>query len=124
MEIINLAILIMVALVLIVALLAWFIGTRRSHVQASDEFRKQTADARIDPGEQEASIISEQIEGMVRRTLLAHPDLADIQLDFATAADETLHIWVNGQEYSAVENIPDARIQGAVREAVAHFNRR
>jgi hypothetical protein len=123
MDVVNLAILIMIALVLIVALMAWFIGTRQSHVKMSDEIREQIADARIDPGEMEASTVAEQIEEMVRRALAAYPDLADAQLDFATAADETLHIWVRGQEYTAVEAIPDSRIQTAVREAVARFNR-
>jgi hypothetical protein len=122
-EIINLAILIMVALVLIVALLAWFIGTRRSRVKMSEEIREQIADARLDPGEQAASTVAEQIEEMARHSLAAYPDLADTQIDFATAADESLHIQVNGVEYLSVESIPDPRIQTAVREAVARFNR-
>jgi hypothetical protein len=123
MPIINLAILITVALVLVVALLAWFIGTRRSHVKMSREIREQIADARLDPGEQEASTVAEQIEEMVRQSLAKHPDLADLQLDFATVEDASLHIRVNGQDYTSVESIPDLRVQTAVREAVARFNR-
>jgi hypothetical protein len=123
MQTVNLAILIMVALVLVVALFAWFIGTRRSRVRMSEDIQAQIADARIDPGEQEASTIAEQIEEMVHRSLAAYPDLADTLLDFATAADESLHIRVNEQDYTSIESVPDPRIQAAIREAVARFNR-
>ena len=119
MPVVNLAILIMVALVLVIALLAWFIGTRRSRVEMDEQIRAQIADARIDAGEQESSVVAEQTEEMVRKSLAAYPDLSDIKLDFGTVADGTLDIWVGEQKYSDPADLPDPRI----RDAVAKFNR-
>jgi len=123
MPVVNLAILIMVALVLVIALLAWFIGTRRSRVKMDQQIRAQIADARIDAGEHESSLVAEQIEEIVRKSLAAYPDLSGIKLDFGTVADGTLDIWVGDHQYSDAEDVPDLRIRDAIREAVAKFNR-
>jgi len=123
MPVVNPAILIMVALVLVIALLAWFIGTRRSRVKMDQQIRAQIADARIDAGEHESSLVAEQIEEIVRKSLAAYPDLSGIKLDFGTVADGTLDIWVGDHQYSDAEDVPDLRIRDAIREAVAKFNR-
>ena len=123
MPVVNPAILIMVALVLVIALLAWFIGTRRSRVKMDQQIRAQIADARIDAGEHESSLVAEQIEEIVRKSLAAYPDLSGIKLDFGTVADGTLDIWVGDHQYSDAEDVPDPRIRDAIREAVAKFNR-
>jgi hypothetical protein len=81
------------------------------------------SDARIDPGEKIASPISEEIESLVQAELKAQPDLAGRQIDFATAADGSLAIWVDGVAYHEVADIPDERIRQAVQKAVASFNK-
>jgi len=82
-----------------------------------------TAGIKFDPDEFRASPISEQIEGMVKLRLQAYPDLSQVDLAFGTAMDGSLDIWVDGERYQAVENIPDARIRKAVAEAVTAFNK-
>lgn len=81
------------------------------------------SDAKIEEGEQASSLVSEQIEEMVKQRLAVYPDLADIKLDFATAFDESLEIRVNDQRYATVDDIPDERIRTAVEEAARTFNR-
>jgi hypothetical protein len=80
--------------------------------------------ARIDPGEQEASLVSEQIESMVQAELAAYPDLADAQLDFGSAADGSLVIWYQGQKYVGVDQVPEPRLRQAIERAVDAFNKR
>jgi hypothetical protein len=122
MPVVNLPILIAVALVLIIALLAWFIGTRQSRVRPSEVTRQAIADARIDPGEHEASVIAEQIEEMVRRSLAAHLDLATMNFDLGTGSDGGLVFWINEVAYEDAAAIPDPRIREAVAAAVKQFN--
>jgi len=80
-------------------------------------------DARIDPGEKVASPMSEEIESLVQAELKSHPDLAGMQIDFATDPDDTLSIWINGVPYQEVADIPDERIRAAVHKAVATVNK-
>lgn len=79
--------------------------------------------ATLEPGEEAASMIGEQIESMVRAKLAAHPDLADAPLDFGTGPDGSLVIWFRGQQYVGIEQVPEARLQEAIRSAVQTFNR-
>jgi hypothetical protein len=44
-------------------------------------------------------------------------------LDFGTAIDGSLEIWVDGERYNSVEEIPDERIRRAIAEAVEKYNR-
>ena len=79
-------------------------------------------DAENEPGEFIASHISEQIEEMTRQLLKALPDLGDVKLDFGTAIDGSLEIWVDGERYNSVEEIPDECIRRAIAEAVEKYN--
>ena len=79
------------------------------------------ASIKFDPDEFRASPISEQIEGMVRLRLQSYPDLCQVDLDFGTAMDGSLDIWVDGERYQAVEDIPDARIRKAIADSVNAF---
>ncbi len=81
------------------------------------------ASIKFDPDEFRASPISEQIEGMVKLRLQAYPDLSQVDLDFGTGMDGSLDIWVDGERYQAVEDVPDARIRKAIAEAVNAFNK-
>ena len=82
-----------------------------------------TAGIKFDPDEFRASLISEQIEGMVKLRLQSYPDLSQVDLDFGTSMDDSLDIWVDGERYQAVEDIPDARIRKAITDAVNAFNK-
>jgi hypothetical protein len=84
---------------------------------------KSVAETEDEPGEFEASPISEQVEEMARQLLKSHSDLGEVDLDFGTAIDGSLEIWVNSERYSAIEEIPDERIRNAISEAVDKFNR-
>lgn len=84
---------------------------------------KMVEGARLDKGERRASLVSEQIEELVRSRMAQRPELAGRRIDFATAADGGLEIWVDDVAYRSVNEIPDPRIRELVQEAVASFNR-
>jgi hypothetical protein len=84
--------------------------------------RLSTRDAQAGEEEQ-ATIIGEQIEDLVRKRLNAEPSLDGVSVDFGTAPDGGLQIWVDGDLYTEVDQIPDAKIRAAIAEAVAEFNR-
>ena len=69
-----------------------------------------------------ASVVSEQIEEMVKQKLAQYPDLSAVRLDFGTGSDEALVIWVGDQRYQEVDQIPDERIRQAISESVEAFN--
>lgn len=84
---------------------------------------RQVSQARIEGDEKPASLISEQIEEMVRAELAQHTDLAGAELDFGTGPDGSLEIWFNGQQYASADLIPDQRVRSAITRAVETFNR-
>jgi len=77
-----------------------------------------------DEGEQLAAPFAEQIEDVLRAKLEQDPYLKTFQVDFGTAPDGGLDIWVNGAKYSGVANIPDDRLKQALLEAVKDWNSR
>lgn len=79
-------------------------------------------DAHLDKNEEQASPSSEQIEGMVRKRLAEYPDLAKQVVDFGTAEDGSLEIWIADKRYTSVDDIPDERVRDAISEAVKEFN--
>jgi hypothetical protein len=124
MSLLQLAILLTVALVLILALLAWFVGTRRApSKELPAEVRDLVKDARVDAYEHPSSLVAEQIEEMVRHKLEGYPDLADTVFDFGTMPDGSFDVWVNQRQYGNIESIEDARIRKAIQEAVDEFNK-
>jgi len=83
------------------------------------------ADEGGDPSEgdeHQAAAASEAIEELVNLKLAKIPGLAGTRIDFGSAADGSLEIWIGDQRYTSIDEIPDQRIQQAVREAVASFN--
>jgi hypothetical protein len=75
-----------------------------------------------DPRERQASATSEAIEKLVNDALVK-AGLGSTQVDFGTAHDGSLEIWIGDQRYTSVEALPDPRIRQAVADAVAAFNR-
>jgi hypothetical protein len=121
----TLPILLLIAVVVLVLLIAFmFLARRRvSFDEPKPSSMMDVSEARTDKGEFKASLIGEQIEEMVRQRLVKDPSLAGVSLDFGTAADGSLEIWVDGDRYTSVDDIPDERIRTAVTDAVAEFNR-
>ena len=112
---------------IVVLLVIWAIVVRRrpKEIEAGElpsESLDAVSEAKIEPDEQVASPVSEQIEEMVKKRLASYPGLADVKLDFATGSDESLVVWVNDQSYSDIDQIPDERIRSAISEAVETFN--
>ena len=78
--------------------------------------------AKVEDFERPSSVVAEQIEEMVKSKLVGYSDLADTVLDFGTASDGSIDIWVNKHQYDHVEDIADKRIRQAIKEAVEKFN--
>lgn len=99
---------------------------RRLLAQLPEEskYADLVADVRVEEGERPSSLVAEQIEGMVKARLAADPELAGVRLDFGTAPDGSLEIWLDERAYTSVEAVPDPRIRQAIEEAVEEWNRR
>ncbi len=120
---IQLGILFGIVLLLVVALLAWFIYNRGERIKGpAKEIQAMTADAKVGNDERPSSVIAEQIEEMVKQKLAVYPDLASMVLDFGTMPDGTMDVWVNKCQYDDIKDIPDERIRTAIQEAVKKFN--
>ena len=70
-----------------------------------------------DAGEKIASPFAEQIEDILRAKLDSDP-FNKFKIDFGTAKDGSLEIWVNEKMYTSVDEIPDAGLKQAFHEAV------
>lgn len=95
---------------------------RSSEPSPLERLNPLLSDAALEDGEEQASPISEQIEGMVQIRLAEFPDLAGQVVDFGTAADGSLEIWIADKHYTSVDDISDARVRDAISEAVEAFN--
>jgi hypothetical protein len=123
-------------LILIIVLLVVFIVAllllrkfrkSRFHEEEEEEAHIQArimdvTDARYEPGERAAALVSEQIEEMVKQKLAGYPDLNKLKIDFGTAPDGSLEIWVGETKYNSVDAIADSRIRDAVKASVDSFN--
>ena len=112
---------------ILLALIIWRRGSRKRSVAQQDEAEIHArmagiTDATLDTGERQASMISEQIEEMVKMDLAQYPDLSDVSIDFGTGEDGGLEIWIDGERYSEVSSIPDDRIRRSIEKAVNSFN--
>lgn len=120
-------IVVLIVLIAIIAVLLamWRINVNRriEEMPGADPGAMVEVDqATFEPGEEAASLIGEQIESMVRAKLVDDPDLADAALDFGTGPDGSLVIWFRGQKYVGIEQVPEPRLQQAIRSAVQAFN--
>jgi hypothetical protein len=71
-----------------------------------------------DPGEALAPAFVEQIEDIVHARLSEEPALSGVKVDFGTAPAGELQIWVDGEKYADVCDIPNERVREIIREAV------
>ncbi len=74
-------------------------------------------------GEKLAAPFAEQIEDILRAKLQADPELLEYEIDFGTAPDSTLEIWINGKKYKSISELPDERLKVAFRAAVKQWNK-
>ncbi len=124
-NIVGLLVGLLIGILVLLALWAIWVRRRTEEIEEGElptDSLDAVSEAKFDPDEQVASLVSEQIEEMVKQRLASYPDLADVKLDFATGADESLVVWVNSQSYSDIDQIPDDRIRAAISEAVETFN--
>ncbi|MFZ6030055.1 MAG: hypothetical protein ACOYYS_20255 [Chloroflexota bacterium] len=75
-----------------------------------------------DAGERIASPFAEQIEDIARALIAADPALSSTRIDFGTAPDGTLEIWVGDKRYGEIDALPDERLRAIMHEAVARFS--
>jgi hypothetical protein len=116
----------LIGIVILVVIWAIVVRRRTAEIEAGEvlpESLSAVSEAKFEADELPASLVSEQIEEMVKQRLASYPDLADVKLDFATGPDESLVIWVNDQSYINIDRIPDDRMRAAISEAVETFNR-
>lgn len=69
-----------------------------------------------------AAPFAEQIEDIIHDLVAAEPALTGILVDFGTAPDGTLEIWVNDKRYADVGHVPDERIRAVIQQAIAMYN--
>lgn len=115
---------IMTAATLLFLFVVWIliVRSRRSRDFKSGEALQAIMDARLDEGERKATIISEQIEENVKEILKADEAISETKIDFASAADGSLEIWIDNQRYVAIDEIPNEKIRAAIAKAVEEFN--
>jgi hypothetical protein len=109
---------------LLIVFIVWNIIVRRRRVayHYTPSSLDDVADAQIEKGEFSSSIISEQIEEKVKQILEEQGLSLGDELDFGTASDGSLQIWVSGQAYDELDEIPDSSVRDAVKKAVDEFN--
>lgn len=99
----------------------WLVVSRKGAVREATPARSHS-ERREGSEDLPAAPASEAIEDMVKAKLAKIPGLENTPVDFATAPDGSLAIWVGPDRYGSVDEIRDPRIREAVREAVAAFN--
>ncbi len=75
-----------------------------------------------DAGERIASPFAEQIEDILRAKLESDP-FNKFDIDFGSAPDGSLEIWVNGSMYQSVNELPDEGLKNAFQNAVKEWER-
>jgi hypothetical protein len=74
-------------------------------------------------GERQASAPAELMQAIVRREMASDPSFAGRSIDFGTAPDGSLEIWVDDKSYADVDQIPDVRLRELIARAAEEFNR-
>lgn len=113
-----------VGVALLIVFIAWniIVRRRRDAYHYTPSSLDDVADAQIEKGEFRSSIISEQIEERVKQILEEQGLSLGDKLDFGTASDGSLRIWVSDRAFDEVDHIPDSSIRDAVKKAVDEFN--
>ncbi len=75
------------------------------------------------PRERVPAPTAAQIEELVRPKLAKYSDLRRVKIEFGTALDGSLEVWLGPSRYDSVDEVPDQRLRKAIQEAVAELNR-
>ena len=75
-----------------------------------------------DAGEKLAAPFAEQIEDILKNLMAADPQLSGHTVDFGTADDGGLEIWVNGKPYREIKDIPEEAVRAAIQKAIKLYN--
>jgi len=75
-----------------------------------------------DAGEKLAAPFAEQIEDILKNLMASDPQLSGHTVDFGTADDGGLEIWVDGKAYREVKDIPEEAIRAAIQKAIKLYN--
>jgi hypothetical protein len=73
-------------------------------------------------GEQVASPFVEQIEDILLAMMQADPELAQMEVDLGTSADGGLEIWVNGESYTDINQVPNEKFRQVFQQAVKQWD--
>ncbi len=73
-------------------------------------------------GEHFAAPFAEQIEDILRAKLEGDPALKSFRVDFGTARDGSLEIWVNGDKFDSVDALPDEKLKQAFKDSVSEWD--
>ncbi|NJN80691.1 MAG: hypothetical protein HC797_09605 [Anaerolineales bacterium] len=76
----------------------------------------------FDEGEALAAPFAEQIEDILRVKLESDPVLKEFNVDLGTASDGGLDIWVNGEKFSSVDELPNEQLKQALQQAIKDWN--
>ncbi|MCP4142179.1 MAG: hypothetical protein GY755_18195 [Chloroflexi bacterium] len=77
-----------------------------------------------DEGERLAAPFAEQIEDILHALLKDDPQLSSVKVDLGTSDSGTLEIWVNGEKYDRIEDIPNEALHNAVLQAVQKWDKK
>lgn len=77
-----------------------------------------------DEGEALAAPFAEQIEDIVSARVAEDPTVSQYEVDFGTADDGTLEIWINEQRYTNIADIPQPRLREIIRNAAQSWQER
>ena len=77
-----------------------------------------------DEGEKVAAPFAEQIEDVLRARVENDPYMKSFDIDFGTAPDGGLEIWMNGEKYNGVASLPDEKMKQVLLQAVKDWNSR
>ena len=75
-----------------------------------------------DAGEKLAAPFAEQIEDILKNLMASDPQLSGHTVDFGTADDGGLEIWVDGKPYREIKDIPEEAIRAAIQKAIKLYN--
>jgi hypothetical protein len=108
----------------VVVILIWLGVVRKvSSKMPSMTEPKEIEKARIEKGELEATPIAEAIEERVKEILKAEGNPLAFRLDFGTAQNGSLDVWIDDVHYHSIDEIREEPIRRAVKQAVEEFNR-
>jgi hypothetical protein len=113
----------LVVAILLVVLVFALRTTKETQQDVSFSEALPEDDPLVTPEEFQATPIAEIIEEKVRQKAASDPSLADLDVDFGTAADGTLEIWVDSERYTSVDDLPNESLRETIREAVEEYNR-